>query len=350
MNTSVVLSLVGAGLASCMWCGSAAAQALAPAFADKYSILDLGKVPEVVTNYGCLIFKRDDPNTLLIGGYANSGILGALWRTTVVRDANDHIVGFLPATHYCEAYGNDGGIAYAPNGTLLIPEYPANVMNQVKLGSTVINRSISLATLGIDASPGGTGIVPPGLPGAGRLKVMSYGTARWYDVPYSLAADGTYDLGNATQKATLGFGPEGFVYVPRCSPNFFAPSILVCEYSVGQIAAYTVDENGDPNPSSRRSVVLSLGGAEGAVIDPVTGDFIFGTYGGGNHLIRVSGFAAPPKCPVDFNEDCFLDFTDFDLFVEAFEGGDPSADFNGDGFITFEDFDDFVTALEKGGC
>jgi hypothetical protein len=53
-------------------------------------------------------------------------------------------------------------------------------------------------------------------------------------------------------------------------------------------------------------------------------------------------------CPADFNGDGFLDFTDFDDFVSAFENGLTSADFNGDGFLDFTDFDDFVSAFENG--
>ena len=53
-------------------------------------------------------------------------------------------------------------------------------------------------------------------------------------------------------------------------------------------------------------------------------------------------------CRADFNADGFLDFTDFDAFVGAFEAGMASADFNGDGFLDFTDFDDFVTAFEAG--
>ncbi len=53
-------------------------------------------------------------------------------------------------------------------------------------------------------------------------------------------------------------------------------------------------------------------------------------------------------CRADFNGDGFIDFTDFDAFVIAFEDGDPSADFNGDAFLDFTDFDDFVTAFETG--
>jgi len=53
-------------------------------------------------------------------------------------------------------------------------------------------------------------------------------------------------------------------------------------------------------------------------------------------------------CAADFNGDGFLDFTDFDDFVFAFEGGDPSADFNQDGFLDFTDFDEFVAQFEAG--
>jgi hypothetical protein len=53
-------------------------------------------------------------------------------------------------------------------------------------------------------------------------------------------------------------------------------------------------------------------------------------------------------CPADFNGDGFLDFTDFDAFVGAFEAGTPDADFNGDGFLDFTDFDAFVSAFEIG--
>jgi hypothetical protein len=54
------------------------------------------------------------------------------------------------------------------------------------------------------------------------------------------------------------------------------------------------------------------------------------------------------SCAADFNGDGVLDFTDFDDFVFAFEGGDPAGDFNGDGFLDFTDFDEFVAAFEAG--
>jgi hypothetical protein len=60
----------------------------------------------------------------------------------------------------------------------------------------------------------------------------------------------------------------------------------------------------------------------------------------------LTNFVNP--CRADFNGDGFLDFTDFDDFVGAFEAGNVSADFNGDGFLDFTDFDDFVGAFEAG--
>jgi len=53
-------------------------------------------------------------------------------------------------------------------------------------------------------------------------------------------------------------------------------------------------------------------------------------------------------CRADFNADGFLDFTDFDTFVNAFESGESAADFNADGFLDFTDFDAFVMAFETG--
>jgi hypothetical protein len=71
-----------------------------------------------------------------------------------------------------------------------------------------------------------------------------------------------------------------------------------------------------------------------------------------NALTRADGLFAvstgTPTCPADFNMDGFLDFFDYDDFVDAFETGLPTTDFNGDGFIDFFDYDDFVTAFEVG--
>ena len=58
----------------------------------------------------------------------------------------------------------------------------------------------------------------------------------------------------------------------------------------------------------------------------------------------------PDECQyrADFNHDGFLDYTDFDAFVQAFEAGASTADFNSDGFLDFTDFDAFVQGFEHG--
>jgi hypothetical protein len=43
--------------------------------------------------------------------------------------------------------------------------------------------------------------------------------------------------------------------------------------------------------------IAGLSGAEGAVIDPLAGDFLFSTFGDGDRVVRVEGFAAPPQPP-----------------------------------------------------
>ncbi|MFO0835788.1 MAG: hypothetical protein U0638_12515 [Phycisphaerales bacterium] len=48
----------------------------------------------------------------------------------------------------------------------------------------------------------------------------------------------------------------------------------------------------------------------------------------------------------DINQDGFVDFFDYDAFVEAFEAGDCWADYAADGFIDFFDYDEFVRIFE----
>jgi len=73
-----------------------------------------------------------------------------------------------------------------------------------------------------------------------------------------------------------------------------------------------------------------------------------GDVGAPTRLVGSNPGMAESPCPADFNGDGFLDFTDFDGFVAAFEAGDSNADFNNDGFIDFTDFDAYVAAFEAG--
>ncbi|QOJ01517.1 MAG: hypothetical protein HRU70_13900 [Phycisphaeraceae bacterium] len=84
------------------------------------------------------------------------------------------------------------------------------------------------------------------------------------------------------------------------------------------------------------------------------GQWDAGTVTGGVFEIRGGFWDLPgePTCPADFNGDGFVDFFDFQDFVDCFEGvfcpPGKDADFNLDGFVDFFDFQDFVDAFEIG--
>jgi hypothetical protein len=281
--------MLAAGVVSA---GPVHGQIVAPEFAGSYSLTSLGAVPGLPPSYGGLTFL--DANTILIGGGANS-VAGRLYTIGVTRDGTGHITGFVgTATQYGDiGANNDGGVTFGPGGVLFTTRYSQNELGQTKPGSTVEDKITALTPLGVASSVGGAAFVPPGLPGAGQFKLTSYSASRWYSVPLTPDGAGTFNLGTAVTDILIGGGPEGIAYVPPGSPLFTAASVLISEYGNGQVAVYDVDGSGDPLVATRRTFVSGLSGAEGAVIDPVTGDFLFSTFGGGSQVVRVTGFASP---------------------------------------------------------
>lgn len=327
---------------------TAGAQVLGPSFSTNYSLTVLGPVGDVPANYGFIIIRPEDPDHIIVGGASNSPV-GLAYSAPVIRGAGGHITGFGPTSKvFGEAPYNDGGCTYMPNGAFLYRRYPTTDIGQWAPGSTALASVTNVAALGVNGAGGGLVLVPPGQPGEGKLKLFTYSFGQWHDLAFFEQADHTYAITGATLKVTLSTGPEGFVYVPRCSPNFTEPSILVCEYGRNRVAAYRVNDEGDPIDGTARDFVTGLLGAEGALIDPVTGDFIFGTFGSGNTLVRVIGFPSSDRCRADVNQDCFLNGDDYDSYVLSFENGDLAADYNQDGFVTGDDFDLFVDDFVKG--
>lgn len=278
--------------------GSGMAITIDPFYAGSYTATSLGSVPGVPTNYGGLTLKAGDPNTLLIGGSANNAA-GLLYSIGVTRGAGNHITGFTgTASVYAEAAFNDGGVQYGPGGVLFLTRYPVNEIGQTKPGSAITDKIVDMDPLGVASSLGGLAFVPAGFPGAGQLKLVSWSGGQWYTAAYAPDGSGTYDIISAAFYDTIVGGPEGIAYVPLGSPLFPAASLLVSEYSAGKVATYEVDANGDPIIATRKDFITDLTGAEGAFIDPLTGDFLFSTFGGGNQVVVVQGFAAPPPIPL----------------------------------------------------
>lgn len=269
-------------------------------FAADYTATDLGSIAGLPSNYGGMVFKAGDSNTLLLGGSANTSF-GLLYEVPVVRDGANNITGFGAPTPFGNVGEyNDGGVAYGPDGVLFTAQWPVNQLGQTLPGSLDEDKIISLGPLGLttDSSISGLNFVPAGFAGAGRFKVVSWNGGSWYDVVLAPDGGGTFDIVSSTLEAALVGGPEGFVFIDDVgNPGFDVDSLLIAEYTSGSIAAYDLDANGNPLVGTRRDFITDLTGAEGAVIDPLTGDFLFSTFGGGSRIVRVDGFVPPPEMP-----------------------------------------------------
>jgi hypothetical protein len=281
----------------------AGAQTIDAFYAGSYTFTDLGAVPGLPSQYGGLTFTQD-ADSVLIGGAANTAN-GRLYRIQVQRDAGGHVTGFVGTVeNIADGAYNDGGVVYGPEGVLFMARYPVNQIGQLRPGSTVPDKIVDLAPLGVAASPGGLMFVPTDHVFPGALKLVSWPGGQFYTLQYSPDGTGTFNIDSAVQETTLPGGPEGFIYVPIGSTLFPNPSMLVSEYSAGQIGAFELDGNSNPDVTTRRTFMTGLTGAEGAVIDPVTGDFLFSTFGGGSRVIVVKGFALPPGAPCSNANDC----------------------------------------------
>ena len=272
-----------------------------PPFNQNYTVRELGHPPGVPDRLGGLTVRAGDDNTLLIGGAANEPG-GALYAAPLARAASGEITSFGgAATRFADAEYNDGGLAYGPGGVLFLARWPANELGQTRPGSALTDKVIAMSDHGVASSLAALNFVPAGFPGAGSLKLSSYGGGEWYDASVAPDGAGTFDLVDVTEvPASQLPGSDGFVYVPPGSPLFGSPSMLVSEYTGGTIGAYEVDADGNPIPATRRLFISGLDGAVGAAIDPVTNDFLFSTFGGQSHVVAVGGFgtaSGPPPAP-----------------------------------------------------
>lgn len=285
------------------------AQTLAPEFADDYTITDLGSVPGLPTSYGGVTILPGDPDTLYIGGGANSAA-GGLYRVPLVRDGNGRITGFGgPATLAAAAPYIDGGIAPDPGGLISYGQWPQNAYAQIDLAAGTIVNEIDLDPFGVAYSSSSVAFIPSGFPGAGGMRIASWSGGEFYDVDFSVGIGGIITIDAVTQvtASTLPGGPEGWTYVAAGSAQFPAPSMLVSEYSAGTVAAYEMDADGNPVIATRRVFLSGLSGTEGAALDPASGAFVFSTFGGGDRVVVVNGFE-PPKVPAGTMTPGSLDF------------------------------------------
>lgn len=286
IETTLRHALVAVGFAAAV-----SAQTIQPPFNTAYVYTDLGSAPGVPSPLGGCIFKAGNPNVLLLGGGANGGN-GAIYEVTVSRDAQGFVTGFLgTATLLSTAPNIDGGLCYGPGNVLFYTGYPINTLGQIKPGSSTPDKVLQLSNYGIAGSVGTCNFAPANYPGAGQFKIASYSGGGFYGFIATPDGLGTFDITAANGPVQINGGPEGILYVPPGSaliPDY--TSILVNEYGTGNVVLYQLDAQGNPVPATRTPFMSGLGGAEGSCIDPITGDLVFVTFGGGDRVVRVTGF------------------------------------------------------------
>ncbi len=98
---------------------------------------------------------------------------------------------------------------------------------------------------------------------------------------------------------------------------------------------------------------------EGLCVGPLLSAGVWSLLGivdDGDHLLStnrlvaftLSGVTADAPCTADYNGDAFVNGDDFDLFIERFVAGDPSADIDLNSFVNGVDFDAFVERFVAG--
>jgi hypothetical protein len=185
-------------------------------------------------------------------------------------------------------------MAWAPNGTLLFVQ-PASSLAEIEPGSTSPDKTVDAPLDPFGGGGGGLAFVPAGFGGAGSFVMTSYGNGNICTAPLTPDGSGTYDLGACSSSVHISIDPwglEGVVYLPLSSPLLNATSMLVADYRIGTVAAYTVGADGLPVPSSRQDFMTGFSGY-GATIDPVTGDFLISDWSDQTFL-EVRGFSPEP--------------------------------------------------------
>jgi hypothetical protein len=265
------------------------------AFASHYAIYNLGPVPGVPAPLGGSVISLADPDTLLIAG-ASERAEGAIYSIKVKRNPCGNIYGFEGTAQLAATTPYvDASLVYTPNDVLLFTEWPGRYMfSQLLPGSTTPDRSIDVRNHGMmGGGLGSIGFIPPGFAAAGELRGASQPEGYWYHV--DLAADGQlFDISGSTMTTTVPNWPGGFAYVPIGSADFPNPSLVVAEWNNMTVAAYEVDQQGDPIVSTRRPFIDNFDRPWGAYFEPTTGDYLFLSWGAGqDQVFIVQGFVPP---------------------------------------------------------
>jgi hypothetical protein len=279
---------------------------VAAQYASLYTVYDLGPVPGVPNPLGGATVHVTDDDKLLIGGNSENGS-GAIYEIGVVRNACGHITGWNgTATIHATTPYVDANLVYVNSNLMLYTQWPMAILSQLPVGANAPARDTDLRSVGLpsgDSGPGGLGIVPPGLAGAGGIRMVTWPGGYWVRVD-TAPDNGLLTVTGMTQTQTVPNNPGGFAYVPAGSPGFTQQAIIVAEWvatnpAADRVAVYDADAQGDPIIATRREFMTRFPRPWGAYFEPVTGDYFFLSWGAGtgDRVYVVQGFAPPP--PID---------------------------------------------------
>ncbi len=274
---------------------------IAGTFSEHYRSIDLGLPPGVPTPFGCITAIPGQSESILVGGGANSPE-GKLYKVAIRRDGLGHIAGFDgQAEEIAPAPYNDGGCVFLTPDLLLMSKWPVHQLALVSLATKSVVGSVALLNVGIptagqaaNESSAAIAVIPGASPPGSRIKIMTWPSGRMFEAQVSIESG--LVISNVVESGVLAtVGPEGIAYVPPGSPGIVGTAAIVAEWSRGAIAVYQTDAQGVLNPESRQEV-LQLKGAEGAYFDPISGDFLFSTFGNGaaERIVGLRGFARTP--------------------------------------------------------
>lgn len=268
---------------------------IAAAYADDYRAYVLGPVPGLPagSDLGGMAIHDADVDTLMIAGAAETPE-GKLYEIGVERGPCGHILGFVGEATEVAMTAHVSDLLFVSGGLLFYTEWPKNHIAQLLPGAATPDLRTDLGKLGITASAGGFGLVPPGIAGAGQLRVLTWDTGDWYHLERTAKGE-LFDLGNAVKITKVGAKSGGLAYVPEGSPGFDAPHVMLSETEAGKLAVYQVDAAGDPLPPTRVEFLSKLPFAYTTYFEPVTGDLLVSTIEAPqDQVYLVQGFVPPP--------------------------------------------------------
>jgi hypothetical protein len=236
-------------------------------------------------------------------GFDYIGQFGTPYSTTTWNDPN----------HSYRSYGNDG---------------TSFDMGLRTTGNTMVGATIAQALINMCA-------------GAGHLPVLL--DAR---VPAKVTSNTSLDFGDAF----VGDAPVAQVLNVSNNGNvavWNAAGIASLSYSLGGAPTEFTVPTGPFNDAAGGGVNSHNITLSTANVGTFTGTLTI-TSNDPDQPTRTVNLTGNVWCKADFDKSGFVDFEDYDTFVEAFEAGTEDADFDGSGFVDIVDFSEFVLRFEMG--